>query len=660
MAVVVSRQKALRLLLPLIGLLLSLVSSSLSSSVFLLLVATGALLGLGLSPRVWYRLLVLLLFVVLGVLPLIFEYSEQGLLGGWEITRDGIALASKVALRCLSAVLYSVLLVWLYPFYELCRDLRTLGVPQLLLQLIELSYRYIQILLGLGQQIYEAQRLRLGYVGYLNRFRHLSLLFSRTLAHSYHESGVTYEGLVSRGFEHDASKSNTEDILTLEAEEGLLRLDRVSYTYDNGEQVLRELSLHLGLGERIVLLGANGAGKSTLMRLLSGLAREQEGKLYWRGQQLGKGKSDLTKQRRSIAWVMQNASHQLFCASVEDEIAFGLRNSGLAGEALNTKVEEQIVRFGLEALRHATPQQLSEGQKKWVSLAAVLALDPELILLDEPTASLDYTYTQKILELLDELHKQGKTILLSTHDMELAYRWGDRAILLASGQLIYDGNMDTLFGDEKLLLEAHIARPYSFRASQNNREDPADYSLALMHRGGGRALIIGGGQGAFRKIKTLDKAQWHCTIITPEIIPELTALLKDSKHHYISRCFLLGESLDGYDLVVVATNCTEMDAKITQQALRAGKLVDNLSAPGQGNVQFLAQDTRGGVTLAIHSCYRLPRVTVALRDRWLNELGSLVSEEELIALAHLRREDKKGASYSSLNTRILDRIEQNT
>lgn len=655
--------RMLRLALPLVGLVLALALPSISLILPIALLAYGALVGLR-GAGVWSRLGIIWCFVLVGALPLSIErISSDSLLAwqGWGVSTQSLSLATLVVVRALTSVGLVALLLALNPIYRLCGELRVMGVPRLLVELIELSYRYINLLLATGEHILEAQLLRLGYQGVRARVQHGGALLSRSFVLAHSEADDMYEGLLSRQFDSTELTNEVSSVhRPTEDGEALLLLSNLSYRYDIDRWALKGLSLEIRRGERIALLGANGAGKSTLMRLLSGLIAPTQGRVVLEGKVLQHTQADISRQRRRIALVMQNANYQLFCPSVEDEIAFGLKNIGLSGEALRLRVEEIIITYDLEALRCRPPHLLSEGQKKWVSIAAVLALDPDIILLDEPTASLDATYSERVMELLECLHEAGKTIILSTHDMDRAYRWADRAVVLGDGALLYDGVPSGLFADATLVDKARIAVPYGFasrRATDSSDSQWGSYPLALFHSERTRVLVVGGGRGASVKVRTLIRSGICPTILAPELCPELTELAHEAPYIWLKQVYSPSVSLDVYDLVVVATGDIEVDRAITHRAITSSCLCCNLSEPERGNVQFAAQGSEAGITLAIHSDYRLPEVMVALRERWLSKIDPLW-QSELEQLAQLRRQRDASEAYSVARDIFISKIKE--
>lgn len=618
------------------------------------------------------RYAILLFFVFLGALPLAFErIGEEAFFQflGWGITQEGIRLASLVMLRSLTSCLLISIMLYLIPIYRLCQILRLWRVPGLFVDLMELSYRYIHLLLERGEYIKDAQLLRLGYRTWRERYRHGGMLLSRSFILAHSEAEDMYEGLLTRHFEESNNSTTNTDVRTTETEgDTLLSLDKIVFAYNKTQIALNEVSLDIKRGERIVLLGANGSGKSTLMKLLAGLHREQSGLFILEGQELNRTPKDLRRQRERIALIMQNANHQLFCPSVEDEIAFGLRNSGYSEEEVSLRVEEIIVEYHLESLRSKPPHLLSEGQKKWVSIAAIMALRPDVILMDEPTACLDCYYTEQVMRLASSYCDAGCTVILSTHDMNLAYDWADRAIVMNAGSKIFDGLLDDLYSDQELLKQAKLRQPYGFEKSVTTNSKSAfeseeeNQSIALnptyrlglfLDSSSLKALIVGGGKGAVRKALTLLKAGVQCTVIAPNVSSELSEYEQSGHLNWI--CREVEESdLDGYDLIVAATNDAELNHQICSCAKRLGKLASNLSNPKDGNIQFAALLDDKGIQIAVHTRYSIPEVAQSIREKIARSLVS-IDESDLINLSELRKEGQL-EEYRVARERFVEKL----
>jgi cobalt/nickel transport system ATP-binding protein len=230
-----------------------------------------------------------------------------------------------------------------------------------------------------------------------------------------------------------------------------------------GRPVLSDLSFEVAPGERVVLLGVNGSGKTTLIKALDGLIAPQAGRITWAGEALTARRLDEAAFRRrfrgEVALLFQNVDAMLFNPTVADEIAFGPRQLGLAD--VDGRVARWARQFEVEPLLERPPFELSGGEKKRVALAALLATEPRVLLLDEPTANLDPATGARLVDFLEGLH--GVTVISSTHNLTVAEELGARAILLAPGRpgALFDGPTAALVNDERLLIESGLAHRHA-------------------------------------------------------------------------------------------------------------------------------------------------------------------------------------------------------
>lgn len=234
----------------------------------------------------------------------------------------------------------------------------------------------------------------------------------------------------------------------------LLELQAVSHTYPDGSPGLRDCSLTLRRGRRYALLGANGAGKTTLLQHLNGLLRPTTGTLRYNGQPFDYSRNGLTALRSRVGLVFQNPERQLFSAQVEEDVSFGPLNLGLGEDEVRRRVAAALDAVGLRDHARRAVHHLSFGQKKRVCIAGVLAMQPELLLLDEPMAGLDAPMQNELAALLDSLAARGVTVLLSTHDIDFAWRWADDVHVMAAGRSIASGPVHELAAHSEALAAA--------------------------------------------------------------------------------------------------------------------------------------------------------------------------------------------------------------
>lgn len=240
------------------------------------------------------------------------------------------------------------------------------------------------------------------------------------------------------------------------------KLNQLSYAYADGTKALSDITLDIPKGKKIAILGHNGAGKSTLFQHLNGILKPTAGSILFEGHGLEYSRKALKTLRQKVGIVFQNADHQLFSGTVKQDIAFGPLNLGWSTEKTEEKIAWAVAQTEVEDLLDKPIHFLSVGQKKRVAMAGVLAMEPSVLLLDEPTAGLDNYYATQVLQYLAKLDDGERTILLATHDIPLAYEWADLIIVMEAGKIIYNGDPITLFYEAELLHRAHLERPWIF------------------------------------------------------------------------------------------------------------------------------------------------------------------------------------------------------
>lgn len=240
----------------------------------------------------------------------------------------------------------------------------------------------------------------------------------------------------------------------------LLRAENLHYTYEGeSSPALNGLSLTIKRGEKIACMGSNGSGKSTFFLCCNGIHKPDSGTLYYNGKPFGYTKKELLSLRQKVGIVFQDPDRQLFSASVKQEISFGPLNLGYSEEETRQKVSAVIEELGITPYSGKPTHALSGGQKKLVSIADILVMEPELLILDEPAAALDPFYTETVYKMIDRITEQGITVMMATHDVNHAYLWADEIFLFHEGRLLKQGVPDELFSDELLLKKTHLAQP---------------------------------------------------------------------------------------------------------------------------------------------------------------------------------------------------------
>lgn len=231
----------------------------------------------------------------------------------------------------------------------------------------------------------------------------------------------------------------------------------VWYTYPGGVEALRSVSLELRRGELAALMGPNGSGKTTLAKVLAGLLKPARGEVRVMGRPIAEfSRLELSS---LVGYVYQNPQHQLFCQSVFEEVAFGLKLRGVRGEELERRVTEALRFFKLEELRDEHPFFLSKGEKRRLALASVYALRPELLIVDEPTTGQDRRFGEQLMEILRRLADSGKSVLVITHSVDLALKYADRLIAMNGGRVIADAHPLDVLSDPRIVREAKLKCP---------------------------------------------------------------------------------------------------------------------------------------------------------------------------------------------------------
>ncbi len=244
----------------------------------------------------------------------------------------------------------------------------------------------------------------------------------------------------------------------------VFRLEQVSYRYVDGEIGVQDVNLAILEQERIVLLGANGSGKSTLLKVLDGLLFPQKGTIHAFDRELHEKSlnDDGFNQafRRRVGFVFQNADAQLFSSSVWEEIAFGPLHMGLDGAEVRQRVVEVLELFGLAGVKDRPPFALSGGEKKKVALASVVATNPAVLLLDEPTTTLDPRTHRWLIDMLAQFGRCGKTLITATHDLDTVEEIADRVLVFGEDhRVVADGTPSEILADRNLLLRVNLIDP---------------------------------------------------------------------------------------------------------------------------------------------------------------------------------------------------------
>ena len=238
-------------------------------------------------------------------------------------------------------------------------------------------------------------------------------------------------------------------------EQPLVEVINASYVYPGGIKAVDNISLSVKPGEFIALLGQNGSGKTTLAKLMNGLFKPTQGTVLIKGKDTRK--MTVAECARIVGYVFQNPEHQIFASTIYEEIAFGPRNLGIPEEDIKQRVEEALRLVDLKKPMDAFPHLLSVGEKHRIAIASILAMEPELLILDEPTTGIDFGRSLQIMRLLQRLKDGGKAVIVITHDLYLAAEFAERIIILKDGRKFADGSTKEILSNKSLLVDAGLS-----------------------------------------------------------------------------------------------------------------------------------------------------------------------------------------------------------
>ena len=262
-------------------------------------------------------------------------------------------------------------------------------------------------------------------------------------------------------------------------EDPVLEAEHLSFSYDGIKNAVDDVSFKVNRGEMLAIVGKNGAGKSTISRLLTGFLREDSGDILLHGRNI---KDDTIFERgQKIGLVLQNPNQMICNTMIYDEVAYGLWNMHVAEDEIRTRVEEVLKVCGLFPFRNWPISALSYGQRKRVTIASILVMRPEIIVLDEPTAGQDYMHYTDIMDFLKMLNRQGLTIIMITHDMHLMLEYCNRSIVILDGQKIYDGSCADVLVDEELVRKANLKKTSLYQLGADVGVDPRDITQSYIN-----------------------------------------------------------------------------------------------------------------------------------------------------------------------------------
>lgn len=250
--------------------------------------------------------------------------------------------------------------------------------------------------------------------------------------------------------------------------DSILEVQNLHFSYNDEKHALDGVSVKIHEGEKIAVLGSNGAGKSTFFLSINGVLKPHKGEVIYRGETITKKR--LNHLRKNVGIVFQDADNQIIASTVMAEVSFGPMNLKLPKEEVLRRVDKALNYMNISQFRDRPPHYLSGGEKKRVSIADIIAMESEVIIFDEPTAALDPLNAQMLEEVLEKMGQEGRTILLSTHDVDFAYRWAERVLVFHEGKIIADDSPLHVFRQEELLQMAHLKRPMLYEVCETLRK----------------------------------------------------------------------------------------------------------------------------------------------------------------------------------------------
>ena len=248
----------------------------------------------------------------------------------------------------------------------------------------------------------------------------------------------------------------------------------LTFTYPDGTQALKKVNIQIKKGEKIAIMGPNGAGKSTLFSHFNGLTEPTSGHVEVAGEKIIFEKDKLLEVRQKVGIVFQDPNDQLFAPTVKEDVAFGPMNLGLEHDEVERRIEESLKMVGMEGFEEKTPHHLSGGQQKRVAIAGIIAMRPEIMILDEPTAGLDPEGVDKVLNILNDLNKEGISIIISSHDIEMVSQFAEKIFILYNGEIIDSGDKQKIFSNTELLKKAHLKAPVTTEILYKLKENGLD------------------------------------------------------------------------------------------------------------------------------------------------------------------------------------------
>jgi cobalt ECF transporter T component CbiQ len=411
------------------------------------------------------RALIEIPFVFFAILMPFFGEGEKFSIFGLMVYRDGLLAGTSIVVKGTLGVLAAVILSTTTTAREILRGLEKLKLPMIMVQIASFMLRYINVISDEMERMKVARESR-GFIATgIKHWKVLATAAAALFIRSYERGERVHLAMLSRGFDGalpslESHSVTGRDWLVEMSNVPSLQITELAFAYPDGNQALYGVNLTIQKGERVALLGPNGAGKTTLVMHMNGIHPTMQGEVRISGELVdSKNKESLKAIRSKVGIVFQDPDDQLFMPTVGEDVAFGPYNMGLRGEALDKVVQEALTQVGMLEFIDRPPHHLSFGQRRRVAVATVLAMKPEILVLDEPSSNLDPASRR---ELADILRSLDITIVMVTHDLPYAFELCERSVILSGGIIVADDKTGQILNDEKLLKSHRLELPVGF------------------------------------------------------------------------------------------------------------------------------------------------------------------------------------------------------
>lgn len=263
--------------------------------------------------------------------------------------------------------------------------------------------------------------------------------------------------LICRLLENRRISNSSRKEVNPEEKIPLIQVENLFYQYENGKEAVNGVNLTIHKGDYVALIGQNGAGKTTLAKHFNSIYKPTKGKVTVCGLDISKEEPDTLA--KHLGYVFQNPDHQIFSSTVYKELAYGLKNEKLSEAEIDERIQEVARFIGLENVLEEHPFSLGKGERQKIAVASILVLKPEILVVDEPTTGQDWNGIQNMMKMFDELHKNGTTLIMITHDMDVVARHASRTVVLCQGKIVLDGNTEEVFEHKDILEKAYVSCP---------------------------------------------------------------------------------------------------------------------------------------------------------------------------------------------------------